>query len=65
MMSERSIPLSAIDLAIPASSSGESSLVKASLNVSDAVAKEVAIAAASTCGKPGNDRLAKDWRFHK
>jgi hypothetical protein len=43
-----SLSVAAIDFAGPANSSGESSFVKASLNVIEAVARDVAIAPAAS-----------------
>lgn len=63
--SETPTSLSAIVFATPAMSSGESSFVKASLNVSAAVLRLVAIAPAASCGKRGNALAARHWRFQR
>ncbi len=56
---------SAIIFARPAMSSGESSCVKASLNVRLAVARIHASAPPASCDRSGNARLASDWRFQR
>jgi hypothetical protein len=60
-----SLSVAAIDFAGPANNSGESSLVKASLNVMDAVARVVAIAPAASCGNRENPLVARDCMFHR
>ena len=63
----RDTPISspAINLAMSAMSSGESSLVKASLNVTAAVANSVAIAVDVVWLKRWKPLVARDWRFHR
>lgn len=63
----RETPISspAMVFARPAISSGESSLVKASLNVTAAVASSVAIAMETVWLKRGKPLVARDWRFHR
>jgi hypothetical protein len=60
-----SLSVAAIAFAKPTNSSGESWLVKASLKVMDAVARDVAIAPATICGKRENPLLVSDWMFHR
>jgi hypothetical protein len=60
-----SLSVAAMDFAGPANSSGESSLVKASLKVMDAVARVVAIAPAASCGNRENPLVVRDWIFHR
>ena len=60
-----SLSVAAIDFAGPANSSGESAFVKASLKVIEAVARDVAIAPAASCGNRENPRVARDWIFHR
>ena len=63
----RDTPISSpiISFAMPAMSSGESSLVKASLNVTAAVASSVAIAVDAVWLKRWKPLVASDCRFHK
>jgi len=46
-------------------SSGESSLVNASLNVTDAVTSAAPIALPANLGKRGKPRLERDCKFHR
>ena len=63
----REIPtsFSPIDFTAPTISSGESSYVKASLNVTAAVVRAVAIAPDTSCENRGKPVFARDCKFHR